>query len=235
MSQHEYGLAVDLVASTGVDSPEQLQLTGWMQTLGYAWGGEEDKIHFAVYPREQWSAYLRQAGISSTGSTLPAEAPPQPRRGATGSWLDGSQILGMTITPISPTTTPTTTTKAPTTTTTRMTEMERSTGSRVSGLGGTLEPILGNVSSNVLDPYPNLDDQLRWIRPEGPLYGSALTLPFRLGWREGFSIREVEAIAAGNEYAHKVVVAAGGAADFVRRTNGGKTDPALWPFTLPPL
>ncbi len=64
-SQHEYGLAVDLVAN-----PYDLQsvIASWWQSVGGYWSAA-DPIHFAVFDPTTWRALL-------SGSTkLPAEAP----------------------------------------------------------------------------------------------------------------------------------------------------------------
>lgn len=58
-SQHEYGLAFDMVENRG-RTRELVQLA---QALGLTWAGPKDPVHFQVIPQALWSRILRLHGL----------------------------------------------------------------------------------------------------------------------------------------------------------------------------
>ena len=56
-STHEYGLAVDLVESSG----RQLDLAALAGSLGWTWAGPRDPVHFQVVSQADWSWALTLA------------------------------------------------------------------------------------------------------------------------------------------------------------------------------
>lgn len=63
---------------------------------------------------------------------------------------------------------------------------------------------------------------------QNPLYGSALTLPSRLGWSEGLNPTEVAAIISQNQAAANAVNQMGGVGNWIAATQGGKLPQDQW-------
>ena len=65
-SQHQYGLAVDIV----VQNPEYWG--GMWRDAGYGWDAD-DPVHFAYYTRSEWNAILGNAEMAPGSNLLPSD------------------------------------------------------------------------------------------------------------------------------------------------------------------